>query len=510
MHMRASSGRVAVVGAGVGGLSAAIDLASKGAEVTVFEAREGVGGKMRQIPVGRSAVDAGPTVLTMRWVFDELFEASGGARFEDYVRLVPLDILARHAFPDGTTLDLHADEMKSEAAIEAFAGRAELERYRAFRAYAKNIFSVAEGPFVRSEKPTLGSLWGTLVDTGLFALSRVDGHRTMWKALRAHLKDPRLVQLYGRYATYCGASPFECPATLNLVSAVEAMGVHVVDGGMQNLSAGLERRARELGVSFRFGQKVDRVETRGGRARGVIVGGEAFEADAVVVNADVAAVGKNLLGPLGLVGEDVPLEGRSFSAFTLSVVGKARGIETTPHNVFFSDDYPAEFDDLVDRLRTPESPTVYVCDQGPAEEPGLRKFLVVTNAPATGDRPERWSEQEISRCRAATYETLERCGLSLSPEAEAVTTPVDFERIFPGTGGALYGRRPTGPLSFFQRPGSRSKVPGLYFAGGSVHPGPGVPMVASSGRLAARSVREDLASTARSSRAVISGFTSTG
>jgi len=487
-----------VVGAGIGGLSAAIDLSSQGIAVTLLEAGPAVGGKMRALAVGQSLVDSGPTVLTMRDVFERLF-AESGARLEDYVTLRPLDVLARHVFADGTRLDLFADEARTERAIEAFAGAAELARFREFRAYARGILEVSRGPFIEAEKPTLGSLLGRVLGTGLGALSRVDGHRSMARAIAAHLRDPRLVMLYARYATYCGGSPYECPATLNLVSEVEAEGVCVVEGGMQRLAEALERRARELGVVVRTGARVEAIEAKNKVAMGVrLASSEVVLADAVVLNADTAALAAGLLGREREIGVDpVYAAERSLSALTFSVVARPRGLETSEHTVFFSPDYVAEMDDLLRLGRVPRSPSVYVCDQGPAVEDGCRKYFVIVNAPATGDRPAAWSEEEVSTCTKTTFDTLSRMGLSLEREATVVTTPADFERRFPRTGGALYGKRPTGPLSFFLRPGARSGLGRLYFAGGSVHPGPGVPMAARSGRFAARAVLEDLGSTAR-------------
>ena len=500
---------IVIVGAGIGGLAAAVELAGCGHRVTVIERGARPGGKARAALVDGRSIDVGPTVLTMRWVFDELFARTGSA-LSDEVTLRPVEVLARHAWPDGSRLDLFADRERTVDAIGAFAGPAEARRYRTFASMAREIWEAARGPFVLAQRPTWLDVVKHAGIHGLRPLMKIDGHRTMWSALEESFEDPRLRQLFGRYATYCGASPFEAPATFNLVSHVESEGVVTVDGGISALAAALARRAELLGAEFRYDETVTEIVVDR-RVRGVrLASGPTIPAEVVLANSDVSAIGAGLFGDgAARAVRPTPPDERSLSAVTFAIVARTSG-DLVHHNVAFSSDYAEEFQDLLVRRRAPRAPTVYVCaqDRGTTIPSGEERLFVIVNAPATGDEPGRWTDEEKRRCERAALGTLRQCGWLVEPHACLQTTPVELEHAFPATGGALYGPRPRGAMSAFTRAGARSKVPGLYLAGGSVHPGPGVPMAALSGTLAAASIREDLRSTGRSRRADTSGITS--
>jgi 1-hydroxycarotenoid 3,4-desaturase len=489
--------RVAIVGAGMGGLAAALELAAQGVEVLVLERAATPGGKMREVAVGEARIDAGPTVLTMRWVLEELFAASG-ASLADHLTLRPAGTLARHAWSDRERLDLFADPARSIDAIGAFAGPAEARAYRDFTARARNVYRTLEDSFIRSPRPSPLGLTRRAGLRGLGDLWRISPFTTLSRALGQHFRDPRLRQLFGRYATYCGSSPFLAPATLMLVAHVEQEGVWLVEGGMHRIASALAALATARGAAIRYGTDVAEVVVRNGRVSGVrLATDEQFEADAVIVNADVAAVANGNLGAAIAPGVPAtPRGSRSLSAVTWNLVARARGFPLLRHTVFFSRDYAAEFDDILQRDRTPAEPTVYLCaqdrdDRDGATLRGPERLLCLVNAPASGD-VRAFDGAEIARCEARTFALLQRCGLHVEPSDDrVVTTPADFERLFPATGGALYGRASHGWTASFQRPGARTRMPGLYLAGGSVHPGPGVPMAALSGRLAAKALLED-------------------
>jgi 1-hydroxycarotenoid 3,4-desaturase len=506
---------IVVVGAGVGGLACAIDLAAAGFQVTVIERAPRPGGKMREVAVGGACVDAGPTVFTMRWVFDALFEDAGSS-LDAHLALKPLDVLARHAWNDAERLDLFADIDRSADAIGVFAGAEEARGFRAFNAEARTVFETLRSSFLTRQKTgPVGLTRRVGLDklSALFALRPFD---TLWDALGDHFRDPRLRQLFGRYATYCGSSPFAAPATLMLIAHVEQEGVWSVEGGMQRLADALEALALSVGVQFRYEAHVERVTVASGRTSGVILAtGEHIPSGAVVVNAAAATLVDEARQADVAGGKRLArATKRSLSALTWALNAETRGFPLLRHNVFFSGDYRAEFDDIFADRRLPGAPTVYVCaqDRGEvcAEVSGAERLLVLVNAPADGDRADL-SEGELLQCETRVFDHLQRCGLTVSRRSEAsvVTTPRAFDALFPQTGGALYGQATHGWAAAFQRPGSRTKLPGLYQAGGGAHPGAGVPMAALSGRLAAARLMQDRASTSPFRRAVIGGGIST-
>lgn len=506
--------RVVVVGSGVAGLVSAFALAARGLDVTVLERAASPGGKMRQIAIGSARIDSGPTVFTMPWVFDELF-AAAGRNFADHVRLRPLDILARHAWDEHARFDLFTDQERTVDAIGDFAGAREAEGYRAFCRDTRRIYDILEKPFLRAPQPSMGGLIGADGLRGLMRLPQIKPFSSMWSALGRYFADPRLRQLFGRYATYCGASPYLAPATLMLVAHVEREGVWSIQGGMHALAKALADCASSFGAVIRYGEDVSEVLVAGGCASGVrLASGERIAADAVIVNADVGAIADGMFGiPARRAAAAIPFHARSLSAVTWSLFAKPDGFPLHRHNVFFSSDYSAEFNDIFGQDRLPREPTVYVCAQDrdePIAPGGPERFLILINAPANGDR-HVYDAAEMEQCAQRTFGMLEQRGLRIQPQADAmqVTTPADFNRMFPATGGALYGRSSHGWTASFQRPGARTRIPGLYLAGGSTHPGPGVPMAALSGRSAAASLIADLTSRGSSRQTAMRGGMST-
>ena len=515
---------VIVVGAGIGGLVSTLLLAHQGVRVTLVESSAAPGGKMRRIMVGGAPVDSGPTVFTMRWVFEQIF-AQAGCNLADFVKLKPLDILCRHAWRSSDArLDLFTDVARSADAIAQFSSPAEALRFKAFCAQAKAVYHHLERPYIRSSKPSLMGMGLDLGPAGLAALASLGPFATLWQSLGKYFHDPRLRQLFGRYATYCGASPWAAPATLMLIAHVELDGVWSVDGGMHALAKAVADQAAAQGATLRYNLPCKRILVTDGCASGIeLDNGEQLHADAVVFNGDASALAQGLLGSGATkAGRVTPLDKRSLSAITWSVNAKASGFPLVRHNVFFADDYAREFDQIFRQHRLPSQGTVYVCAQDRSDAAAAtdhnERLLCLVNAPPVGDMNggqaahssvRNLSDSEIQSCQEQSFNLLGQCGLTLdlaSATAHHVrTTPSEFNQLFPGTGGALYGQASHGWMASFRRPGAASQLRGLFLAGGSAHPGPGVPMAALSGQLAAATVMAHLASTKPLGRVRISG-----
>jgi 1-hydroxycarotenoid 3,4-desaturase len=477
---------IVVVGAGLGGLSAAMHLAARGRPVLVLERAEVPGGKLRRVRVGGLEVDAGPAVLSLLPVFRDLFQA-GGARLEDHLELRALPVLGRHLWPDGKCLDLMAEPQVAEAAIGAFAGAAAARGFRDFRARAARCYAALEKPFMTVQRPGMLAL-GAQAGPGLLGTSPFG---TLWDALGEHFADPRLRQVFGRMAAYVGSSPLLAPATLMLVAHVELSGVWAVRGGMARLATALAEVAAARGAAFRYGAEVAGLLVRGGRVAGLrLRDGEEVAARQVVLNADPATLAAGHFGAEAAHAVPaLPASRRSFSAFSWAMAGRAEGLDLPRQAVFHPAESTAEYAALA-RGRMPAAPTVTLWAQGrdaPGPAPdGAEPLLALVPAPARVGSEAVGTES--AGAEAAALAAMAQAGVTLRRDATLATTPRDHERDAPGTGGALYGQAVHGWQSIFGRPAARSALPGLYLAGGGTHPGAGIAMAALSGRLAAAAV----------------------
>ena len=493
----------------MGGLASAIRLAAGGCAVTLVDMADGPGGKMRAVPSPAGPVDAGPTVLTMRHQFDALFELCG-SRLEDHVTLKQEHILARHWWRDGTTLDLTRDEDENVAAIEALSGAKDAASFRRFTAQARSLFKAFEQPMMETGEPSILRLGLAAMTRPAFLPALLPG-LSLKRALTSQFRDPRLRQLFGRYATYVGGVPSRTPALLQLIWHAEASGVWCVEGGLNQLAKALSSLATDKGVAQLYGVAATRLERQNGRVSAVHLGdGSRLACDAVVFNGDPMALSLGHLGEGPKTAVKRPgVMPRSLSARVWAFASTPSGPELAHHNVFFGRDPEDEFGPITRGL-PPVEPTLYICaqDRGTGmAPPDLERFEIIENAAPT----DALDPREKDTCRTRVFNQLAEFGLTFTPTPgeTALTVPAEFHELFPGSFGSLYGLSPHGVTAALRRPTARTRLKGLYLAGGGAHPGAGIAMATLSGKHAAEAIRTDLALPSTSRKTAMPGGMST-
>jgi phytoene desaturase len=494
--MHRSAGNVVVIGGGLGGLAAACHLAVAGRRVLVLEANGNIGGKCGRLELGAWKFDTGPSVLTMPFVLQELWR-SCGRRLEDYLKLEPVEPGCRYFFPDGKVFDAPGNLIGLREAV-AREFPSELEGFDRFFGWTRKLWDISE-PFFLSN--ALG--W----DSFLRVRSRHLGPAlallrpgSMERAIRSCFRDPALIQMFMRFATYNGSDPRRTPAAFAVIAHAEfAFGSWRCVGGMYALAQALGRLAAELGVEIRTGVRVERVlASETGAISGVEVeGGDRIEAAAVVVNQDaVTAVTRGVLGGHPAFAEmRRRQESREASTgghvLLLALDGVSADLKT--HNIVFRSDYGREFRELFDERRRLSDPTLYISVPSHAE-PGMAPaggegWFVLVNAPARPE-PELWgreADEEVIRCLEAAPIRLDRNRIR---EMRSLT-PAWFARELSAWRGSLYGPASNDLFAAFLRVRNASPVPGVAFVGGSAHPGGGIPLVLLGGGLAARSLIDE-------------------
>lgn len=479
--------RVVVVGAGVGGLAAAIRLAADGHPVTVVDRNERVGGKLATFERDGFTFDIGPSLLTMPDVIDAVFRVAGTS-LDDELDLVRLDPQFAYSWRDGSRLIVRDDRDATAAEFDAFSG--EGDAWRTFDAHGREIWDTAERTFFAG--PMTGPLDLATRMESLGDLLAIDPLRTLRSASRSFFADRRLHQWVGRYATYSGSTPTLAPATLACIPHVEArFGCWYPMGGLGALRDAFERVAERVGVDIRTGVDVTAITATPERVTGVRLGDQTeLDATIVVANADARHVYADLVPDRAALNRVRRAE-RSTSGFALCI--GARG--TTPgiehHNVWFADDILQEFREI-DAGRLPSDPTLYGCvssvtDPSQAPEGDENWFLLVNTPPGI--------EVDTEAYRDLVLERLATHGVDLRRRMRfcAHLAPSDIERLYRSSGGAIYGSSSNGLRAAFARPANRGARRGLYLVGGSSHPGGGLPLVTTSARIVADMVAADLA-----------------
>ncbi len=483
--------RAVIIGGGLGGLAASLRLSRAGWHVTVCEAGERMGGKMNRWSAGGFTFDTGPSLITMPWVFEETFAQAGGA-LQDHAQLLPLETLAEYRYDDGTRLT-HSPHLPDWLGTIDRVAPEDRGGFFDFMRLGARLYEVSRRTFLTNtpyQRPTRESA----------AVFRDFPLRHAWgnyhAAVAAHFKSPYLTQLFDRYPTYVGSSPYRSPATLAVIPYIEyAFGGYAVRGGLYRIVEGLVALAERNGVELRTNARVSAIEHARGEVSGVrLECGEGIVADAVVMNGDAARTGQLLGDPSAAAPQSATH--RSMSGFVM-LCGVGRKLpDLTQHTVCFSADYRNEFDTLFAKQSFPEDPTVYVNapSRGDASvaPPGGETLFIMANAPAT---EEPWEAAQIESARSRVFARLRKSGfpdITKDIRVSDVWTPQRIASTYDAPGGSIYGTDSHGWKNAFLRPPNRNaRVRGLYHVGGSTHPGGGTPTVLLSAKITCELIARD-------------------
>jgi phytoene desaturase len=485
----------------MGGMACAARLASKGHSVQVLEHNQTWGGKLGSVEHDGYKFDTGPSLLTLPAVYRDLFLKTGAA-IEDSIEIVDLDTAFRYQFADGSVLKMPGAGIgRCAEAIGDSLGGDSAEQWRQFMRRAAQMWSVTRKPFLESELHGLQSLLA--LSWRLNDIKTIAPTKTLRGMASHYLKDPRLITLVDRYATYTGSDPRQAPAALATVPYIEqTFGTYHVTGGLRELGRALYERATNIGVQFEFGCTVINIATEPKVSGVTLEDGRFISADIVVANADASNVYKHLLSPVAQqrtasARKSLAKAAPSLSGFVILQAMSGKTPDFEHHNVFFPENYEDEFDSIfgIGKKVSPVSdPTIYICSPNDSRmaPTGNESWFMLINAPRH-DPAEgiNWSDSKLKAdYTKQILSTLAKRGFASSDRSiwQKTVTPADLEANTLAPGGSIYGTSSNGMRSAFLRPENVTKIPNLYLVGGSSHPGGGLPLVGMSAEIVARRI----------------------
>lgn len=489
--------KVVVIGAGLGGLSAAISLATEGFTVDLLEKNDKVGGKLNVLQKDGFTFDLVPSILTMPHIFQRLFERAG-RKMEDYVSIQTVEPHWGNFFEDGSTLDLSSDPARMKQELDKL-GPNTANEFEQFLAYSKKLCEITEQGYFEQG---IDSFWELISHYGAVrSLLDFDVFRTMDQGVRRFIKDPKLVDVLNYFIKYVGSSPYDAPALMNLLPYIQfGYGLWYVKGGMYGMAQGLKKLAEELGVKIRVNTEVAEIQHIGGRVTTVRLSDDSIiPADIVVSNMEAIPAYKKLF-------KDQEQEAKRLQRFEPTCSGLVLHLgvdriygQLAHHNFFYSDHPRAHFNSIFKSNRLSEDPTIYLVapvKSDPTQAPkGCEIIKILPHIPHLNpDQPLQPEDYAAFRERALIK--LERMGLNDLRKhivCEESWTPIDIERRYYSNQGSIYGVVADRFKNLgFKIPQRSSQFSNLYFVGGSVNPGGGMPMVTLSGQLVRDKILADL------------------
>lgn len=488
--------KIAVIGSGIGGLSAACELAKDGHEVHLFERSDQAGGKLHEEIIDGYRFDTGPSLLTMPYVLESLFQYCG-KNLNEYLELIPLEPLCRYYFQDGSRFDNYLDVKKSIDELSTL-NRHDADKYSDFLKKAEKLYERTAQSFIFNPLADVRDL----KSLNWFDLLRIDAFSTVSDKVDAQFESEYARMFFKRFTTYNGSDPWQAPATLNVIPHVELnLGGFYIKGGMYRLADALIKMAEELNVSIHYRAHVESISVNHGQAKGIIVGNEFLAFDLIVSNSDATYTNTNLLSDQVVTIQQKKhlkkLE-PSCSGFVILLGIDKQYDQLAHHTIFFSSNYKAEFNAIFKDSVLPDDPTIYVAntshsDPDHAPKGGSNLFILV-NAPWVKSE-KMWSESMVESYSEKIILKLAANGLRglrASTQVQKVITPIEFQERWLSNRGSIYGTSSNHRLSAFLRPRNRSPFArNLYLVGGSTHPGGGIPLVMTSARHACTLIRRD-------------------
>lgn len=483
--------RVLIVGGGLGGLAAGIKLQANGYDVSLFEQNDHFGGKMMPVRLGEYSFDFGPNTITMPHVFRQILQEAG-ENPDEHLEFVKLDPHTANHFPDGTSLYMTTDRNEMVEQFERLDPHAEISYYD-YLEEVKMLYETAEKQFFYR---TFSS-WTDYFDPALFqALWSVRPLETMDHFHRQFFRNDYVRHAFNRYATYIGSSPFASPATFGWIGHLELNeGVYYVKGGNTKIAEVFANVLTKLGAKLYKNTKAVKIIVEQKLAKGIqLQNGDTIDGDIVIVNGDLLTAYPALVEEKHRPHFKDAKADRyepSISAFVIMAGLKGRSSDFIHHQVYFSENYEAEFRQLFQEKRLPDDPTIYICNSSYTDyqaAPGDNLFILV-NAPAVSGAAGYHSDEY----KQLIYEKLKRFGVDVLSrlEVEKVVTQADIASMFSTYKGALYGISSNRKVDSFLRPSNVSKdIFNLYFAGGTTHPGGGSPMAVISGMNVAQAIMD--------------------
>lgn len=477
--------KIAIIGAGLGGLTAAISLASKGYQIDLFEKNNHCGGKLMLYELGTHKFDFGPNTITMPHIFKQVFEIAG-EKADDYIQFIKLPIHTRNIFNSGTQFDFTNDSLYMKEQLK------QLDHFgsTSFDAFIKEVtrlYYLSEKHFFYKtfKKPT------DYLDPKLgMALMQVRPNESLHHFFSRYFKKKEVIEAFSRYATYIGSSPYASPATFSLIAYLELVqGVYYIKGGNVRLAQAYEQLAKKLNVNIHLNTKVTNIHIENKKVKHIeFENRENYLPDEVIMNADLLKAYPELVDEKYRPHFTTRKRDRylpSISAFVIMAGLNVRNEQLLHHNVYFSNDYQQEFDDLFTHHKYSDNPTIYISNSSytdKTQSPDGDNLFILVNAPPLQKDDELGIDP--GKYKNRIYQLLENKGLSIQNHLvhEKIITPKEISEKFGAYRGALYGLSSNRKLDAFLRPSNFSKdISNLSFVGGSTHPGGGSPMVVISG-----------------------------